>query len=156
MIPELNEEDMALFDTVLHDLLEKSEATVALLVERAGYLIRQAGEQAGLEPVSVATLVSNAFAATEFMANLIQESDFPGMYQQGATTSTLTLNIDASCLLFIAFPSQLGVGAIKYYAADAVRNLAGQLEIARKRGGKGLDLADLNPNDAREIFRKEQ
>ena len=154
MIPELNEEDMAVFDRVLGELLEKSEASVALLVERAGYLIRQCGESPGFEPVQIATLASNAFAATEFMANLIQEPDFSGMYQQGATTSTVTLNIDASCLLFIAFPSHLGVGAIKYYAAEAVRDLAAQLEIARNRQGKGIDLADLNPRDAQDVFRK--
>ena len=155
MIPELNEEDMVLFDAVLSELLEKSEASVALLIERAGYLIRQAGDQAGFAPVQVATLVSNAFAATEFMANLIHEPDFPGMYQQGATTSTVTLTVDASCLLFIAFPSQIGVGAVKYYAVDAVRRLAAQLEIARNRGGRGLDLADMNPADVGEVFRKD-
>ena len=156
MIPELNEEDMVVFDRVQRDFLEKSEASLTLLVERAGYLIRQCGKAPGFEPVQIATLASNAFAATEFMANLIHEPDFTGMYQHGATTSTLTLNIDSSCLLFIAFPSHLGVGAIKYYAAEAVRDLAAQLEKARNRGGKGMDLADLNPKDARDLFRRKE
>lgn len=157
MIPELNEEDMARFDEVLRDLLEKSEASVALIVERAGYLIRQCGDVPGFESTHVATLASNAFAATEFMANLIKEPDFSGMYQQGSTISTLTLNIDPSCLLFVAFPSQLTAGAIKYFSGLAVQQLALQLEAARKRGpGKGIDLADLNPTDAQQVFRKEQ
>ena len=155
MIPELNEEDVEQFDRILKDLLEKSEASVVLIVERAGYLIRQMGDLPGFAPTQVATLASNAFAATEFMANLIQEPDFSGMYQQGSTTSTLTLNIDESSLLFIAFPSQLGMGAVKYFAVEAVRQLAGQMKTAAQRSGRGLNLSDINPTDARDLFRKE-
>ena len=155
MIPELNQEDMELFDRALGEFMEKSEASVALLVERAGYLIRQAGQLPEFDPVQVATLASNAFAATEFMANLIREPEFSGMYQEGATISTVTLNIDASCLLFVAFPTRVGVGAIRYFAAETVQRLAVQLQAARNRGGKGLDLADLDPPDAQEFFRRE-
>jgi len=156
MIPELNEADMERFDAVLRDLLEKSEASVALIVDRAGYLIRQCGQLPGFESTHVATLASNAFAATEFMANLIKESDFSGMYQQGSSISTLTLNIDSSCLLFVAFPSQLTAGAIKYFSGLAVHHLAEQLEAARQRGpGKGIDLADLNPTDIQQVFRSD-
>ena len=155
MIPQLNEEDVAVFDAVLRDLVEKSEASVALIVERAGYLIHQHGELAGFDPTQVATLASNAFAATEYMANLIQEPDFSGMYQQGSTISTITLNIDASCLLFVAFQSHLSVGAIKYFCNEAVQQLAMQLETSTQRApGKGIDLADLNPADVQEIFRR--
>ncbi len=156
MIPQLNEEDIACFDAVMRDLLEKSEANVAMIVERAGYLIHQCGTLEGFESTQVATLASNAFAATEFMANLISEPDFSGMYQQGSTLSTLTLNIDTSCLLFIAFPSCLSVGAIKYFSGEAVRLLAAQLEVSHVRApGMGIDLADLNPEDVQQLFRSD-
>jgi predicted regulator of Ras-like GTPase activity (Roadblock/LC7/MglB family) len=157
MIPEFTEEDIGRFDSVLRELLERSEANVALVVDRAGYLIHQCGEAAGFDSTQVATLASNAFAATEFMANLIQEPEFSGMYQQGSSISTLTLHIDASCLLFIAFPSNLSVGAIKYFATRAVLQLAQQLVKAHQRApGKGIDLADLNPVDVQKLFRKER
>ena len=150
MIPQFNEEDVACFDAVLRTLLEQSEASVALLVERAGYLIHQCGPSDGFDAVQVATLASNAFAATEFMANLIHEPDFSGMYQQGSVVSTLTLNIGASCLLFVAFPAQLSAGAIKYFAAQAVIDLGAQIDAAQSRApGKGIDLADLNPTNTR-------
>lgn len=155
MIPLLNEEDVARFESVLTELLEKTEANVSMVVERAGYLIHQCGTLEGFESAQVAALASNAFAATEFMANLIQEPDFSGMYQQGNTISTLTLNIDASCLLFIAFSSNLSVGAIKYFSTEAVKKLALQLSRARERTpGGGIDLADMNPEDVQSLFRR--
>ncbi|MEI6351767.1 MAG: hypothetical protein WCP06_11760 [Verrucomicrobiota bacterium] len=153
MIPRLNQEDLALFDAVLRDLLEKTEASVALIVERAGYLIHQSGTANCFDPVQVSTLAANAFAASEFLANLIQEPEFSGMYQQGSHISTLTLNVDGSCLLFVAFPAQLSAGAVKYYSTLAVRELAGQLEKAQNRApGKGIDLADLNPTDVGKVW----
>jgi len=157
MIPQLNEEDIAVFDAVLRDLLEKTEASVGMIVERAGYLIHQCGTLEGFEAVQVATLASNAFAATEFMANLISEPDFSGMYQQGSAISTVTLNIENSCLLFVAFKSELSVGAIKYFAGQAVLQLAAQLQIAHVRAPEsGIDLADMNPNDVQALFRSDR
>ncbi|HWL53025.1 MAG TPA: roadblock/LC7 domain-containing protein [Chthoniobacteraceae bacterium] len=156
MIPRINEEDIARFDAVLRDLVEKSEASVVLIVERAGYLIHQHGQLEGFEPTQVATLASNAFAATEFMANLIQEPDFSGMYQQGSTISTVTLNINPSCLLFVAFESRLSVGAIKFFCGEAVKQLAAQLEIAERRApGDGIDLSDLNPESFQTLFQRD-
>ena len=39
--PSLNQADIDLVDEVLKDLLTKSEANIALLVEKAGYLDRK-------------------------------------------------------------------------------------------------------------------
>lgn len=156
MIPQLNEEDLAVFEAVLSDLVAKSEASTALIVERAGYLIHQHGKLEGFDATQVATLASNAFAATEFMANLIQEPDFSGMYQQGSTISTVTLNINPSCLLFVAFGAQLSVGAVKYFCSEAVRQLAAQFQVAQTRApGKGIDLSDLNAESFRKVFERD-
>jgi len=153
MIPCFNEEDIARFDAVLKELLATSEANVALILERAGYLIHQCGEQAGFDATSVAPLASNAFAATEFMASLIAEPEFPGIYQQGKHISTLTLSIDPSCLLFVVFDSIQSAGAVKYFATQAVGQLAEQLKIARERApGEEFDPATLDPADVRELF----
>lgn len=157
MIPRFNEDDVARFESVLQELLATSEASVALILERAGYLIHQCGAMDGVDTTGVAALASNAFAATEFMTKLIQEPDFSGMYQQGSAISTLTLSIDPSCLLFVVFPSCLSAGAVKYFAIQAVRQLAEQLTAARERvPGEEFDLATLNPADARELFQKEK
>src|ERR1700759_1389745 len=87
--PSLNQEDIDHIDAAMCELLRKSEANVALLVEKAGYLIHQCGNPEELDTTTFATLGSNAYNAVQFMANLVNESNFTSMYQQGERLSVL-------------------------------------------------------------------
>ncbi|HVY69322.1 MAG TPA: roadblock/LC7 domain-containing protein [Verrucomicrobiae bacterium] len=155
--PQLNEEDFQRFTAALNDLLSKSEASTAMIVEKAGYLIHQNGDTGGFDATTVATLASNAFNATQFLTTLINENNFSGMYQQGENFSTLILNVDENCLLVIVFKAQLSVGMVKYYAGATIAELSSQLQIAQAREpGAGLDIIDLNPSDIGELFRRKR
>ena len=103
---------------------------------------------------TLATLGSNAFNATQFMAQLVNEHKFGSMYQQGETYSTLILNIDEDLLLVLVFGTQQTVGSMKYYAAPAVKQIAEQLRTAAARGEMSLDLCDMNPDDVQTLFRR--
>jgi len=49
------------------------------------------------------------------------------------------------------------VGVVKYFTAAAIKKIADQLEVARKRApGKGLDLSMLNVANPQDIFRKKE
>jgi predicted regulator of Ras-like GTPase activity (Roadblock/LC7/MglB family) len=153
--PQLIEDDFQHFNNALTELLTKSEASTALIVEKAGYLIQQCGASNDVDTTTLATLASNAFNATQFMASLIQETNFTGMYQQGEHFSTLILNIDENSLLVVIFKATLGVGMVKYYAHDTIKQLSSQLQIAEHRApGKGFDLIDLNATDLGELFKR--
>ena len=152
--PQLIEEDLASFEHVLGDLVKKSEAMLAMIVEKAGYLIHQHGSSESVDTVTFATLGSNAFNATQFMAQLVNENNFSSMYQQGETYSTLILNIDEHCLLVLVFGTQQTVGSMKYYATPAVKQIATQIKTAPARGDMGLDLCDMNPEDVNTLFRR--
>ena len=54
--PQLNQEDIDHLDAVLRELLKKSEANIALLVEKAGYLIHQSGNPEQNDTTTFATL----------------------------------------------------------------------------------------------------
>jgi predicted regulator of Ras-like GTPase activity (Roadblock/LC7/MglB family) len=153
--PQLTEEDLVVFDRVLQDLIKKSEAMLVMIVEKAGYLIHQYGSSESVDTVTLATLGSNAFNATQFMAQLVNEPNFASMYQQGETYSTLILNIDENCLLVLVFGTQQTVGSMKYYAAPAVKQIANQIKVASARGNAPLDLCDMNPEDVQAaLFRR--
>lgn len=153
--PQLIEEDFQRMDATLRDLLARSEATAVLLVEKAGHLIHQCGQTDLFPPDVLATLASNSFNAVQFMAGLLNEAQFPGLYQQGAQHSTLMMNVDEHCLLVIIFPSQLSVGAIRFYAGPAIRNLATQIKTAEQRAPSvHFDLTDLNVSDVQGLFRR--
>ncbi|MHB8521940.1 MAG: roadblock/LC7 domain-containing protein [Limisphaerales bacterium] len=155
--PQLTEDDKQAFEAALGDLIRKSEALMALIVERAGYLIQQWGDADKYDTTQLANLAANSFNATEFMTTLLGENDFSSMYQQGEQVSTLILNIDHRCLLVIIFRSTLSVGVVKYYASRTIHQLAEQLQIADARApGEGIDPALLNITDSAEFFKKRE
>ncbi len=154
--PQLIQEDLDLLNVVMGELLTKSEAHVALLVEKAGYLIHQCGNPASIDTTTFATLGSNAYNAVQFMAQLVNESKFTSMYQQGENFSTLMVNVDENSLLVVVFPTHLTVGSMKYYATPAAQAIAQRIVVASEREpGKGLDLSDLNPADVQALFKKQ-
>lgn len=152
--PQINQEDIDIIDAVLSDLLRKSEANIALLVEKAGYLIHQCGNPEQIDTTTFATLGSNAYNAVQFMASLVNESNFSSMYQQGESYSTLMMNVDENSLLVVVFPTHLTVGSMKYYSAPAVRAIGERIHVASQREPVGLDLSDLNPGDVQELFQR--
>jgi predicted regulator of Ras-like GTPase activity (Roadblock/LC7/MglB family) len=152
--PQLIDEDMQFFDKVLADLVRKSEATLTMVVEKAGYLIHQHGNAEALDTTTLATLGSNAYNATQFMAQLVNEHNFTSMYQQGETYSTLILNIDENCILVLIFGTDKTVGSMKYYAAPAVKQICEQLKTASARGETALDLSDMDATDVQALFRR--
>lgn len=153
--PQLIQEDLDSLDEVMRALLKKSEANVALLVEKAGYLIHQCGSQDSLDMTTFATLGSNAYNAVQFMAQLVNESNFTSMYQQGERFSTLMVNVDENSLLVIVFPTHLSVGSMKFYANPAAKAIGECIRLASARApGTGLDFSDLNATDVQALFLK--
>jgi predicted regulator of Ras-like GTPase activity (Roadblock/LC7/MglB family) len=154
--PQLHQEDLDHLNLVMGELLTKSEAHVALLVEKAGYLIHQCGNPASIDTTTFATLGSNAYNAVQFMAQLVNENNFTSMYQQGENFSTLMVNVDENSLLVIVFPTHLTVGSMKYYAMPAARSIGERIAFATERNpGLSIDLSDMDPTDAKDaLFRK--
>jgi predicted regulator of Ras-like GTPase activity (Roadblock/LC7/MglB family) len=151
--PTLNQEDIDVIDKLLRELLQKSEANVALLVEKAGYLIHQCGNPEHLDTTTFATLGSNAYNAVQFMASLVNENNFTSMYQQGENFSTLMVNVDENSLLVIVFPTHLTVGSMKYYAGPAVRQIDERIKVSTARGDV-VDFSDTDTRDVQALFHK--
>jgi predicted regulator of Ras-like GTPase activity (Roadblock/LC7/MglB family) len=153
--PALNQADIAIVDGVLQEMLKKTEASIALLVEKAGYLIHQCGNPDAIDTTTFATLGSNAYNAVQFMASLVNENNLSSMYQQGENFSTLMVNVDENALLVVVFGTHLTVGSMKYYASPAAKRIAEQIHVAAGRAdAHGLDLSDLNIADAQGLFQK--
>ncbi len=154
--PALNQEDLDHFDAVFIELLGKSEASLALLVEKAGYLIHQRGAQTEVDTTTFATLGSNAYNAVQFMAQLVNETNFTSMYQQGEKFSTLMVNVEENSILVLIFPTHLTVGSMKYFAGPAARALAARVALASGRGPcTSVDLSDMDASDVQAaLFQK--
>jgi predicted regulator of Ras-like GTPase activity (Roadblock/LC7/MglB family) len=155
--PNLTEEDFQVIQAALAELLAKSESCTVLFVEKAGYLICECGEGKAYNTTELATLGANAFAATQFMADRLSETNFSGMYQQGEQRSVLWQNVDENSLVMVVFNAVQSAGAVKYYALTTAKQIADQLDIAKLRDpGGGFDLATLDPTDMSDVFRRKE
>src|ERR1035438_9896948 len=144
-LPQLIEEDVHTFDAALDDLLRRSEAGAALVIDKGGPLISQRGAMEKFDATPVAALAAGAFSATEMMARHLGETSLSHIYQQGRQVSLLISNVDDNLLLIVVFPAATGVGAVKYYAADAVARISAQMQKAALRApGASVDLVSLN------------
>jgi predicted regulator of Ras-like GTPase activity (Roadblock/LC7/MglB family) len=154
-LPQLIEEDIERLGRELRELLEKSDATTALIIDKAGFLITSQGDARQFDLTTIAALASGAYMASQTIANLVQETSFNSMYQQGEQFSMFVMCVDENCLLVAIFKAQVSVGAVKYFAMPAVKRIAVQLQIAQERDpSAGLDLSELNLADPSEIFKR--
>ena len=154
-LPQLIEEDVQVLTEALQDLLEQSEASAGLVIDKGGFLITSQGDARQFDLTTIAALASGAYMATQTIASLVQETNFNSVYQQGEKFSLLVTSIDENCLLLVVFKVQCSVGAVKYFATPAVKRIALQLQLAQERDpGGGLDLSELNLADPSDVFRR--
>ncbi|MEO5803111.1 MAG: roadblock/LC7 domain-containing protein [Verrucomicrobiota bacterium] len=154
-LPPLIEEDVQCMESALDELLQKSEATAALLIDKGGPLISERGTVEGFDTTTMAALAAGSFAANEAIAGLVGESNFSSIYQQGDHHSLLVGNVGGNLLLIVIFKAATSVGVVKYYAASTVQIVACQLEKARARTpDESVDLVSLNLSNTAELFKK--
>ena len=154
-LPQLIEEDIQLLEAVLHELLEQSDGTTVLLIDQGGFLIAHQGDSRSFDLTTIAALASGAYLANQTIANLVHETNFSSVYQQGEKFSLFVSRVDESCLLAVIFKAHLSVGAVKYFAEPAAQRIVEQLKVAHERDpSAGLDLSMLNLADPSEVFKR--
>jgi predicted regulator of Ras-like GTPase activity (Roadblock/LC7/MglB family) len=154
-LPPLIETDINEIDDALSELLKQTDAATALIIDKGGFLITHKGDSRRFDLTTIAALASGAYMANETIANLIHETSFNSVYQQGENFSMFVNCIDEHCLLVVIFASKLSVGAVKYFAAPASEKIAEQLRSAQERNpDSGFDLSVLNVADTESLFRK--
>ena len=154
-LPQLLEEDIQQIHAVLRDLLKKSDATLALLIDQGGFLIAWQGDAGSFDLTSIAALSSGAYMANQTIAGLVEETTFSSVYQQGEKHSVFITAVNDQCQLVVIFESKTGVGVVKYYSAAVTELIAAQLHVASARDPEaGVDLSVLNLADPSEVFRR--
>lgn len=154
-LPQLIEEDIQRLDDELRELLAQTDATTALVIDKGGFLINSQGDARQFDLTTIAALASGAYMANQTIANLVHETNFNSVYQQGEKLSMFVACVDEHCLLAVIFKAQVSVGVVKYFAAPAAENIANQLQMAQARDpGAGLDLSELNLADTSDLFKK--
>ncbi len=145
---------MRQLQALLADLLVRSEATAALLIDQGGFMVASEGNW-GCDQMTMAALTAGAFNANQAIAKLVHETHFHSVYQQGEQHSILINQVDQNCLLVVLFNARLSVGLVKLCAAATVPEIANLLAKSKARSPEeGFDLSLLNMANPAEIFQK--
>ena len=154
-LPQLVEEDIQRLDAELRELLTQTDSTTALIIDKGGFLITSQGDTQQFDLTTIAALGSGAFMANQTIANLVHETNFSSVYQQGENFSMFVVCVDEHCLLVVIFRALVSVGVVKYFAANCVPRIARQMQIAQERDpAAGLDLSELNVADTSDLFKR--
>ncbi len=117
-------EDIERIQTVLSEVVELSRARTALLIDKEGHLVAQAGEESSMNTDTLSALVAGSFAATREMARLLGEEEFSVMFHQGQVDNIQLTLIDERTILTVIFDDQTKLGMVRLYTKEAVGSLA--------------------------------
>ena len=120
----LGESDHQRITEQLHGLLHESNARCALLVDRTGQLLAQAGEQLQFDPTAFASLTAADFSANDQLAKMIGEPEFASLFHQGEKESMYLADVSRRVILVVLFDQRTTVGLVRLRVRQAVGDLS--------------------------------
>lgn len=127
---KLHGQALADVETILGDLLTKSRAHAALLIDLRGFVLlhlhaRGAPESPQLD--ALGSLIASNYSATTALARLFGESGFRELIQQGSEIGTYTEELGEDALLVTVYAVTEPLGRTKYLSKKTVEALLGAL-----------------------------
>ena len=129
----LDENDYKRILEHLNALLQESSARCALLVDRAGQLLANAGDQLSFDPTAFASLTAADFSANDQLAKMIGEPEFASLFHQGEKESMYLADVARRVILVVLFDQRTTVGMVRLKVKQTVIELAKVFDEMFKR-----------------------
>jgi predicted regulator of Ras-like GTPase activity (Roadblock/LC7/MglB family) len=104
-------------------LLQEASARCALLVDRAGQLLANAGEKISFDPTAFASLTAADFSANDQLAKMIGEPEFASLFHQGEKESMYLADVGRRVILVVLFDQRTTVGMVRLKVKQTVSDL---------------------------------
>jgi predicted regulator of Ras-like GTPase activity (Roadblock/LC7/MglB family) len=105
--------------SVLRKLLVDASAKVVFLVDKDGTLLASAGDAAGFDTTSLASLAAGNIAATGGLANLIGEKEFSILFHEGERDNMHLSVVADRLILVVVFDRRSSVGLVRLRVRQA-------------------------------------
>jgi predicted regulator of Ras-like GTPase activity (Roadblock/LC7/MglB family) len=129
----IHEADGARIDAVLHRFIADANSVAALLIDRSGQPLAEAGSARTLDFGSIGALAAAAFASTAALARLLGESEFSVLFHEGVKESMHVCTIDEQTILLAIFDERTTIGMVRLFAREAAASIGTILAETRKR-----------------------
>lgn len=137
-------------DALLADLLVKSHARYALVVDRNGFVLAHRRAVWAPKPPSLdslATLIASNHSANVAIAQLFGEAGFQEIVQQGNEVGTYVEELGPSALLVTVFDGTAAIGKVKLFTKQTVERV--RTLLSNDQGpAPSLDLDEAWSDDA--------
>jgi predicted regulator of Ras-like GTPase activity (Roadblock/LC7/MglB family) len=119
----IDEETCKAIDVVLRQLIKDSQATTALVLDRAGQIIVWDGQAYEGQRMQLGALIAGTYASTREVARILQEGSFRTLLQEGAKEKIFTEAVGEQWLVSIIFGRHTHLGLVKVLCSRATVDL---------------------------------
>lgn len=156
-------EEYQIIKTIIAKLCEDANAKIVFLVDKNGQQIASHGEIGDIDTTSLASLTAGNVAATDGLARLIGEKEFPVLSHEGERDNIHISIVAQRVILVVIFDERSSLGLVRLRVKRAANELTEVFEaIVRKieqEKEKGADLespfAEITDEDIDNLFRDE-
>lgn len=129
----LGESDHHRITEHLNALLKESNARCAMVVDRTGQLLANAGEALSFDPTVFASLTAADFSANDQLAKMIGEPEFASLFHQGEKESMYLADVGRRVILVVLFDNRTTVGLVRLRVKQTVQDLSELLQEMFRR-----------------------
>lgn len=119
----VDEETCASIDAVLRQLIKDSQATSAMVLDRAGQIIVWDGPVYEGQRMQLGALIAGTYASTREVAKILNEASFRTLLQEGTREKIFTEAIGDQWLVSVIFGRHTHLGLVKVLCSRAAVDL---------------------------------
>ncbi|MCB0309000.1 MAG: roadblock/LC7 domain-containing protein [Bdellovibrionales bacterium] len=141
---------------IIERLNHEANAKVCYLVDKNGQLIASAGETAGIDSTSLASLTAGNIAATSGLAKLLGENEFSIVFHEGQRDNIHISLVGQRVILVVIFDSRTSLGLVRLKVrkisnelADIFNSLA---QKAQSSGSQKTPFEEITDQDIDKLF----
>ncbi len=123
----ISDRELAIISTVLNKLMNDTNATSVMLIDKSGQVIATQGTGVRRNATSLGALLAGAFSSSRHIAELLGEKDFRTIFQQGVHENIYTTMVEEQWLLVIVFDKLTHIGLVKVLSKKASADEMGRI-----------------------------
>jgi len=140
--------------SALRKLMVDASAKVVFLVDKDGTLLASAGDAAGFDTTSLASLAAGNIAATGGLANLIGEKEFSILFHEGERDNMHLSVVAERLILVVVFDRRSSVGLVRLRVRQATTRFAAVMATALAASEEELEVVEeLTEADIESLFK---
>jgi len=156
----LFDEEFHLIKDVISRLKTDAQAKVVFIVDKNGQQIAAQGDIESLDTTSLASLTAGNVAATDGLAKLIGEKEFPVLFHEGEKDNVYIAIVGQRVILVVIFDEHSSLGLVRLRVRKATQDLEKifdtiQKKVESEKDRKDFDspFAEITDEDIDSLFR---